>query len=270
MSLKWLANNVSKWGGTYGFPYIFFEGPAEGYVNTKNGSVRAYTREEWQAAREHLADEGNSVTWSGRISLAGNHELADERMDAIAQNVAWAEDERRMNAMNSTYNHWQHLTDDITAYDPPGPTNIPECTFTTPDEDEAWRESEKRINPVWQSPHDAGGVCITHGVRYAAHEQCPMCVLASETTKEKSKAFENPEVKAAYDKQYSQYFRDVSYLDHIDVYRVHELFNVIDHALCHASKKLLTAGMRTGNKSEEHDVREARDTLNRWLEMRGE
>ena len=86
MSLKWLANNVSKWGGTYGFPYIFFEDPAEGYVNTKNGSVRAYTREEWQAAREHLADEGKSVTWSGRISLAGNHELADERMDAIAQN----------------------------------------------------------------------------------------------------------------------------------------------------------------------------------------
>ena len=154
MSLKWLANNVSKWGGTYGFPYIFFEGPAEGYVNTKNGSVRAYTREEWQAAREHLADEGNSVTWSGRISLAGNHELADERMDAIAQNVAWAEDERRMNAMNSTYNHWQHLTDDITAYDPPGPTNIPECTFTTPDEDEAWAEAERRMDAIGQNGND--------------------------------------------------------------------------------------------------------------------
>ena len=175
------------------------------------------------------------------------------------------EDDHKVDQFNKAM--WQDARESLGLT---GGISDPDNPFTTPDEDEAWRESEKRINPVWQSPHDAGGVCITHGVRYAAHEQCPMCVLASETTKEKSKAFENPEVKAAYDKQYSQYFRDVSYLDHIDVYRVHELFNVIDHALCHASKKLLTAGMRTGNKSEEHDVREARDTLNRWLEMRGE
>ena len=231
-NLRWLAINAPDWDNN-------FDRIARGSVGV---------------------DWFSSESFPGRIGFSREElrvakaELADERMDNIARNG----------------NDGEHYYSDITAYDPPGPTSMPECTFTTPDEDEAWRESEKRINPVWQSPHDAGGVCITHGVRYAAHEQCPMCVLASETTKEKSKAFENPEVKAAYDKQYSQYFRDVSYLDHIDVYRVHELFNVIDHALCHASKKLLTAGMRTGNKSEEHDVREARDTLNRWLEMRGE
>ena len=237
-------------------------------MSTMNENLRwlAINAPDWDNNFDRIARGSVGVDWfssehfPGRIGFSREElrvakaELADERMDNIARNG----------------NDGEHYYSDITAYDPPGPTNIPECTFTTPDEDEAWRESEKRINPVWQSPHDAGGVCITHGVRYAAHEQCPMCVLASETTKEKSKAFENPEVKAAYDKQYSQYFRDVSYLDHIDVYRVHELFNVIDHALCHASKKLLTAGMRTGNKSEEHDVREARDTLNRWLEMRGE
>jgi len=87
----------------------------------------------------------------------------------------------------NTYGYWQHLTDDITAYDPPGPTTMPECTFTTPDEEEAWREVEKKIYPVWQSPHDAGGVCVFHGCRYSAHEQCYMCVLAGEAAKEEAK-----------------------------------------------------------------------------------
>ena len=57
--------------------------------------------------------------------------------------------------------------------------------FTSPEEDEAWREAEKKINPVWQSPHDAGGVCVYHGIRYAAHERCHMCVLANAPGKEK-------------------------------------------------------------------------------------
>jgi len=57
--------------------------------------------------------------------------------------------------------------------------------FTSPEEDEAWREAEKKINPVWQSPHDAGGVCVYHGIRYAAHERCHMCVLADAPAKEK-------------------------------------------------------------------------------------
>ena len=134
-----------------------------------------------KAARDELEDPFSSPeedeAW----------QAAEKRMDVIAQNVAWAEDERRMNAMNSTYNHWQHLTDDITAYDPPGPTTIPEYTYTTPDEEEAWHEVEKKINPVWQSPHDFGGVCVFHGCRYSAHERCYMCVLAGEAVKEEAK-----------------------------------------------------------------------------------
>ena len=57
--------------------------------------------------------------------------------------------------------------------------------FSTPEEDEAWREAEKKINPVWKSPHPFGGVCVFHGVRYAAYEPCPMCVLANASAKEK-------------------------------------------------------------------------------------
>ena len=95
----------------------------------------------------------------------------DARMDNIARNG----------------NDGEHYYSDITAYDPPGPTSMPECTFTTPDEDEPWREVEKKLNPVWQSPHDFGGVCVFHGCRYSAYEQCYMCVLAGEAAKEEAK-----------------------------------------------------------------------------------
>ena len=69
---------------------------------------------------------------------------------------------------------------------------------------------------------------------------------------------------------YNKYFRDVSHLSTVDVYRVLELFDVTDHALGHAAKKLLLAGLRTGGKGQVVDVMEARDTLNRWLEMQAE
>lgn len=66
---------------------------------------------------------------------------------------------------------------------------------------------------------------------------------------------------------YEKYFKDVSGYDVIDVYRAHRIFGLTDEVLCHASKKLLLSGVRTGGKTLEQDVREARDSLNRWLEM---
>lgn len=55
----------------------------------------------------------------------------------------------------------------------------------------------------------------------------------------------------------------------IDVYGVCELFPIHDPSgsLNHARKKLLVPGVRTGGKSMYKDVKEARDTLNRWLEL---
>lgn len=70
--------------------------------------------------------------------------------------------------------------------------------------------------------------------------------------------------------KYGKYFKDVSGYDVIDVYRVLDLFSVDDHALGHAAKKLLLSGVRTGGKTLEQDITEARDTLNRWLEMQAE
>ena len=64
----------------------------------------------------------------------------------------------------------------------------------------------------------------------------------------------------------SHYFRDVSSLRHIDVYRVLSLFSVTDPCLQHALKKVLVAGKR-GAKDEVKDIQEAILTLQRKLEM---
>lgn len=68
---------------------------------------------------------------------------------------------------------------------------------------------------------------------------------------------------------YPKYFKDVSEITDMDVYELHELFQLHDYSGClhHASKKILLPGVRTGNKTRYQDIKEARDTLNRWLEI---
>lgn len=68
---------------------------------------------------------------------------------------------------------------------------------------------------------------------------------------------------------HNHYFKDVSRLDSVDVYRVLELFEVVDPAIQHAVKKLLCAGGR-GAKCQGQDVQEAIDSLARWQDMRKE
>lgn len=69
--------------------------------------------------------------------------------------------------------------------------------------------------------------------------------------------------------KYPRYFRDVSQLDSVDTYEINRLYPLDDDSgsLLHARKKLLIPGDRTGGKTMYQDVKEARDTLNRWLEM---
>ena len=71
--------------------------------------------------------------------------------------------------------------------------------------------------------------------------------------------------------KYPKYYKDVSSLSEIDVYQVHELFGVKDDSGClqHSSKKILLSGARNGGKSLEQDIREARDTLTRKLQIMG-
>lgn len=72
--------------------------------------------------------------------------------------------------------------------------------------------------------------------------------------------------------QYSAYYKDVRHIEYIDVYRTVDLFGCEKHGhpISHAAKKLLLTGARTGGKDVEEDVREAIDSLYRWLEMREE
>lgn len=80
----------------------------------------------------------------------------------------------------------------------------------------------------------------------------------------------NQEIKMA--DRYPAYFKDFSGHDEADVYLIHHKFGIDDPAGCiqHASKKLLLSGVRTGGKSKRQDVKEARDTLNRWLQINQE
>ena len=69
-------------------------------------------------------------------------------------------------------------------------------------------------------------------------------------------------------KKHSHYYKDVSHLEEIDVYRICELFEVEDPsgALQHAIKKLLVAGGRGAGKDLRKDIQEAVDTLKRKLD----
>lgn len=77
-----------------------------------------------------------------------------------------------------------------------------------------------------------------------------------------------PKTTSIADK-YPQYYKKVNGLTSVDVYAVHQLFNIQDPSGCiqHASKKLLLSGVRTGGKSFLDDIKEARDTLNRYIEL---
>lgn len=69
-------------------------------------------------------------------------------------------------------------------------------------------------------------------------------------------------------RKHSHYFKDVSKLGEIDVYRVCALFQINDPsgATQHALKKILLPGLR-GGKCTRQDMQEAIDTLTRRIQM---
>lgn len=71
-------------------------------------------------------------------------------------------------------------------------------------------------------------------------------------------------------RDHSHYFKDVSKLSLIDIYRVIELFDVRNPCIQHAIKKLLVAGGRGAGKDITKDIKEAIDSLQRWQEMQNE
>lgn len=65
--------------------------------------------------------------------------------------------------------------------------------------------------------------------------------------------------------KHSHYYKDVSHLEKMDIYRFCELFNVTG-PLEHALKKIACAGQR-GTKDQIKDLNEAIDSISRKLEM---
>ena len=98
------------------------------------------------------------------------------------------------------------------------------------------------------------------------HHSGDFCETCTETL---SFVIGAPSHQPSMSELYPKYYKDFSDVDEADVYLVHDRFKIEDHSGClhHASKKLLLSGVRTGGKSKFDDVREARDTLNRWLEI---
>lgn len=79
---------------------------------------------------------------------------------------------------------------------------------------------------------------------------------------------EKPQTMA---EKYPQYYKSVRHLTEVDVYAICYLFKIEDHSGCihHSIKKLLLSGTRNGGKSRIQDIQEARNQLNRFLELHG-
>ena len=94
----------------------------------------------------------------------------------------------------------------------------------------------------------------------------PVVVNSPDINEQIRKVMENIQVP----KKHNHYFKDVSHLKTVDVYRVLELFKVTDQCIGHAVKKLLVAGGRGAGKDINKDIQEAIDSLVRWQDMRKE
>ena len=114
--LKWLAENVSEWGGTYNFKHIFLEDGGADYSSVPDVVLRTFTRAQWQAAREELI-------------------------------IQRAEQRQRPN-IKTQVTAWHAAEDEILASEMSGAEPCPEDPFASPGEDEAWAEAEKRMDAI--------------------------------------------------------------------------------------------------------------------------
>ena len=114
--------------------------------------------------------------------------------------------------------------------------------------------------------HDFCGTCLALGP-YKGNDPFSFEAQRIYAQEQATKA-----VEPSMAQKYPQYYKDVGYLSEVDVYAIHKLFDIQDPSGCiqHASKKLLLSGVRTGGKSVYKDITEARDTINRWLQLNPE
>lgn len=111
-------------------------------------------------------------------------------------------------------------------------------------------------------------ICSSPKCGYTAVSGYQHCSLCLRIQKESTVTTAKSQSTKLADK-YPKYYKSTNGATEVDVYAVHQMFDIQDPsgAIQHASKKLLLSGVRTGGKSKFDDIREARDTLNRWLEL---
>jgi hypothetical protein len=80
---------------------------------------------------------------------------------------------------------------------------------------------------------------------------------------------EPEQIKGVLEKpRHNHYYKSCPY-DNVDVYRLIQLYNIVDPCIQHAFKKLLVAGAR-GHKDIDKDIQDVIDSLIRWQEMKRE
>lgn len=133
------------------------------------------------------------------------------------------------------------------------------------DEEEEYCFSKEldKILKSGQEQYEADPSVPSMGNRY--DENGKLCGFFINTGNEKIGGINGSERK------HSHYFKDVRHLDYLDVYELNKLFPIDDDTDCilHARKKLLVCGGRGGSKDMITDITEARDTLNRYLQIEG-
>ena len=211
--LKWLAKNVKQWGGTYGFPYIFLGDGREDYCCTSGSIFQAFTRDQWQAARDELESPS-------------------------------AEPAERP-CMKTQVAAWHAAEDEILASEVSGAEPCTKNPFSSPEEDEAWSEAEKRMDAIGQN----GGT----GEHYPAPEYDPQDV-----------AFPQPGNPGRPASKYHVQIKG----QRVDVYDILSAYGVTNPADAHAIKKMLCPGQR-GSKDGIQDRQEAIVSLQRAIELEG-
>lgn len=140
------------------------------------------------------------------------------------------------------------------------PSNLAEIDRTTPGQHNLKLDMAKELKPITEidpeKPMTADQTAAAYTVDFDPSLPKPPA----------------KKIQASLAQKYPAYYKSVQDYDYIDPYAVHHLFGIQDCSgmLQHASKKLLLSGIRTGNKSKFKDIKEARDTLNRWLELNPE
>src|SRR4030095_9709472 len=107
---------------------------------------------------------------------------------------------------------------------------------------------------------------------HSLHEQdfCAFCEIQRQQTQQEQTS--GLAAAKSLSERFPMYYKDVGDMTEIDVYAVHHLFNIQDPSGClqQASRNILMSGSHPGGKPTYQEIREARDTLTRWLQLNPE